>query len=111
MALTQSQKATQACAYAALLLKDSQKDLTAENINAVAAAAGVKVDASFAQVFARVLTQDSLNTLVQKLSKVGGAAPAVASSGAAPAAAPAAAEKKPETESEEEDDDAFGGLF
>lgn len=109
MALTESQKSTQACAYAALLLKDSQKDLTAENINALATAAGVKVDASFAKVFARVLTQDSLNALVQKLSKVGGA-PAVASSGA-PAAKAEEKKVEPESESEEEDDDAFGGLF
>lgn len=112
-------KSGKACTYAALLLKDSQKDVTADNINALLKAAGVEVDASYARAFAKVLTPSTLDSLVDKLSKVGGAAPAAATAtSAAPAAATAAAaagKKEPEKEKseseEEEDEDAFGGLF
>jgi len=110
-----------ACTYAALLLKDSQKEVTADNINALLKAAGVKVDASYARAFAKVLTPSTLDSLLEKLSKVGGAAPASATAAsAAPAAttaasAAAAGKKEPEKEKseseEEEDEDAFGGLF
>jgi large subunit ribosomal protein LP1 len=111
MALTETQKATQALAFAALLLKDSEKDISADNIQKLTTAAGVKVDASFVQIFASVITADSLNSLVERLSKVGGSAPAAATSGSAPAAK-AEETKKEESESEEEsDEDAFGGLF
>ena len=113
MALTESQKATQAIAFAALLLKDSDKDISADNINALAKAAGVKVEKSHVELFSTFVTKDSLDTLVERLSKVGGSAPAAssASSTGAPAAKVEEAKKEESESDEPSDDDAFGGLF
>ncbi|KAG2373655.1 hypothetical protein C9374_011944 [Naegleria lovaniensis] len=100
-----------ALTYATLLLVDAQKDITSSNILALTKAAGVNVDKTSAEVFAKYATPSLVESLITKMTTVGGGVAA----GSAPAATatPAAAkeeEKKKESESED-DADAFGGLF
>ncbi|KAF0974573.1 hypothetical protein FDP41_006605 [Naegleria fowleri] len=101
-----------ALTYATLLLVDAQKDITSSNILALTKAAGVNVDKTSAEIFAKYATPSLVESLITKMTTVGGgvaAGSAPAASGSAPAAAKEE-EKKKESESED-DGDAFGGLF
>jgi len=96
-----------ACSYACLMLHDAELEITADNINAVAKAAGVKLQPFWAAVFARSLEKAKLGDLLN-------ATPAAAAPAPAAAAAPAAEEKKEEKkeeekkEEEEEEEGDFG---
>jgi len=98
-----------ALTYATLLLVDAQKDITSANLLSITKAAGVNVDKSSADVFAKFATPSMVDALIEKLTAVGssGSAPVAA----AASSAPAAVEAKKEESEEEEDGDAFGGLF
>lgn len=63
---------TLACTYAALLLFDSNKTITASDILAVTKAANVTVPKFHAEVFASSVDKDSLTNLVNSLSTPGG---------------------------------------
>jgi large subunit ribosomal protein LP1 len=98
-----------ACVYAALILADDGVEVSAENINKLLAAAGVKLESYWVDLFAEYFKSQDINELV-KGTALGGAAPA----GGAVAAA--AAEEAPEEKKEEEEvvemaggfDDLFG---
>lgn len=96
--------------YAALILADSDVEISSANLLAVTKAAGASVDDVWADVFAKGLEGKDLKEI---LFSFAAAAPA---SGAAPAAAAAsgdapAAEAAVEEEKEESDDDMGFGLF
>ncbi len=106
-------------AFALVSLKNAKP--TKEQVSAVVAASGAKVDAAELDYVFAALKDKSVATLIAEGQKKISATPAAggASSGAAaaPSAAPAAAkkeepkkkeEKKPEPE---DDDDLMGGLF
>lgn len=111
---------SQALTYAALILSDAGKEVTAEALVATAQAAGIEVRPSMAALYSRFLQKHSIASLVSKAASSGAtasapaAAPAAgASAGAAPAAASKKEDKKPAkaAEPEEEDDFGMGGLF
>ena len=104
-----SQTSELAMSYAALLLHDDGAPITAESLNKIVAAAGIKVEPFWAGLFARVLADADIKSLFTSASSGGAAAAAPAAAGG-DAAAPAAEEKK-EEEPEESDDDMGMGLF
>jgi len=101
------------CAYAALLLADSEVEVTADNLNSCISAAGGSVPGYYTALFEKVNGMTSFADLVENAGNVGGggggggAAPAAAAKGGAAAAAPV------EEEEEEEElapaADLFGG--
>merc|ERR1712080_744155 len=58
------------CAYSALLLSDGGKDVTADNINAVCAAAGASVPAYYAQLFEKVNEMRPVSEIIKDAAKV-----------------------------------------
>ena len=95
-----------ACTYAALILHDDGLDITVDNINAIAKAAGVEIEPFWPPLFAKLFATKSVGDLICNVGMGGGggggAAPAAG--GAAPAAgAKAAAAPEPEPEPEEEE--------
>merc|ERR1719420_1741323 len=92
------------CAYAAMLLSDGGKDVTADNINTVCKAAGASVPAYYAQLFEKVAAMRPVDEIVADAGKVGGG-------GAAGGAAPAAAAKKESSSDDADAAPAGGGLF
>lgn len=97
-----------ACTYAALLLHDSGKELTASHFDTVLSAAGTKVDKAYAGQVIAALKHANIASMLSGASSAPVAAPA------ASAAAPAAAGKKEEPKKEEkkeEEEDAAGGAM
>merc|ERR1712072_1405514 len=106
-------KNDQLCSYAALLLADAGKDVTADDMNTLIKAAGGDVPGYYTQIFEKVAGMRAVSEMVEDASKVGGGAPAA---GAAPAAGGDAGAAKKEEKKEESDDDGGadmqgGGLF
>merc|ERR1711916_139987 len=89
-----------ACTYAALILHDDKVPITDDKINAILAAAKVDIPAVWAKIFANVLADQDIDSLILNSGGGGGGA-----------AAPAAEEAKEESEEEESDDDMGFGLF
>merc|ERR1719174_3480046 len=92
------------CSYAALILADGDKDVTADNITAIAKAAGCTVPGYYAELFEKVNALNSVQSMVENAGKVGSGAPGgagPAATGASTGSAPAAAAKE-ESEDEEE---------
>lgn len=81
-----------ACTYAALLLHDSNKSVTASDILAVTSAAKITVPKFHAETFAKYYDKDALNTLMTSLT----------TPGASVSSAPVHEEKKPEPKKVEE---------
>lgn len=103
------QKQSEACSLAALILSDADKEFSASNITTLAKAAGVDVLPVIADSFSKSVTKDSLRGLIDRLTKVGGGAPASTS---APSAPSSSAAKEPEPESSSSEGDVgFGDLF
>merc|ERR1711924_207315 len=99
------------CSYAALILADSDKDVTADNISAIADAAKCPVPGYLAELFEKVNTLNAVSEMVANAGKVGSGAPGGAG-GATGGSAPAAAAAKEESEEEEDmapATDLFGG--
>ncbi|KAL6004142.1 hypothetical protein ACLOJK_004689 [Asimina triloba] len=101
-----------ACTYAALLLHDDGIPITAEKITIVVNAACVKVESYWPGLFAKLLQNVSVDSLITNVGSGGGGAPVAASApaaggGAAAAAAPAAEEKKEEPKEESDEDMGF----
>ena len=98
------------CSYAALILHAQHKDVSADNINKIITAAGVKVEAYWPTLFAKAAAATNIGEL---LSKVGtpGAAAAPASPSAKPADKKTASPKKAAPKEEEEDADMGFSLF
>ena len=106
----EEQKQQLAVALAAVLIKESGKELTAENINAVLGAAGIKIEGFWAAVMAKAFATQNIEDLIMNSAVAVAAAPAAGAAAAATEEAPKEEEKK-EEEEEEEDFGGFGDLF
>eukprot|EP00929_Paragymnodinium_shiwhaense_P117706 TRINITY_DN887_c1_g2_i1.p2 TRINITY_DN887_c1_g2~~TRINITY_DN887_c1_g2_i1.p2 ORF type:complete len:119 (-),score=67.62 TRINITY_DN887_c1_g2_i1:63-419(-) len=110
--LPQAEKDELFCAYAAMILKDSELEVSEDSLNTLIKAAGGSIDSFFPALFAKMCQGKDL----EKFLKFGGgggggggAAPAAAAGGGGAAAAPK--EEKKVVEEEEEEDmefDLFG---
>jgi len=105
-----------AASYAALILHDEKLPVTAEHIESLCKAAGVKVSNFWPKLYQQVFSGSrTVGDFLLSSVGSGGAAPAAgaaapaAAGGAAPAAAAKEAAPAKKEESEEEDDDMFGG--
>eukprot|EP00933_Yihiella_yeosuensis_P036013 TRINITY_DN296_c1_g1_i3.p1 TRINITY_DN296_c1_g1~~TRINITY_DN296_c1_g1_i3.p1 ORF type:complete len:117 (-),score=56.59 TRINITY_DN296_c1_g1_i3:65-415(-) len=106
----QAEKDELFCAYAAMILKDSELEVTEENLNTLIKAAGGKIDSFFPTLFAKMCQGKDLGDFL-KFGGGGGGGPAAAGGGDAGGAAPAAEAKKAVVEEEEEEEmdfDLFG---
>merc|ERR1711916_167726 len=98
-----------ACTYASLILHDDKVPITDDKINAILKAANVDIPAVWAKIFANVLADQDIDSLILNSGGGGGgAAPAAAAAGGD--AAPAEEEAKEESEEEESDEDMGFGL-
>lgn len=98
--------------YAAFILADAGLEVSAENLQTVAKAAGAEVEGVWASVFAQALEGKDLKEILSGFHAAGPAAGASGSAaGAAAASGEAAAEEEAEEEKEESDDDMGFGLF
>merc|ERR1711924_156074 len=100
----QAEKDELFCAYAGMILTDSEVDITEDNLNKLIKAAGGKVDAFFPALFAKICADKDISKFL-KLGGGGGggggaAAPAAGGGGGGDAA-PAAAKKHDVVEEEE----------
>ena len=86
-----------ACVYAALILNDDGLEISAEKINNLLNAAGVKVESYWVDLFAEFFKTQDINELV-KGTALGGAAPAAGAVATGAAAEEAQEEKKEEEE-------------
>merc|ERR1711924_169437 len=66
------------CAYAAMLLSDGGKDVTADNINTVCKAAGASVPAYYAQLFEKVAAMRPVDEMLPMQARSAAAVVAVA---------------------------------
>merc|ERR1712050_12686 len=101
------------CAYAALILHDSDVEINADNLNKVIKAANVSVEPFWPGLFASALSGVDVAGLITNIGSGVGSAPAggAAAGGAAADAAPAEEAKKEESEEEESDSDMGFDLF
>nr|ACU45095.1 60s acidic ribosomal protein p1 [Pfiesteria piscicida] len=109
----QAEKDELFCAYAARILKDSELDISEDNLNKLIKAAGGKIDSFFPALFAKMCQGKDLEAMLKFGGGGGGvtAAAAPAAGGGGGGAAAAKEEKKvvEEEEEEEVDFDLFGG--
>jgi len=99
------------CAYSAMILKDSNLDITEENLNALIKASGSKIEPFFPSLFAKLCKGKDVESML-KFGGGGGTGPAPASAGnAGDAGAPAAAKEEKKVEEEEEEEDMEFDLF
>lgn len=98
--------------YAALILADSDKEITSESLQAVISAAGATVDHIWTETFAKALEgQDVKEALFASSANAAPAAGSAPAAGAASSESAAAEEAEEEEEEEESDDDMGMGLF
>ena len=95
-----------ACVYAALILNDDGIDISADKLNKLLDAAGVKIESYWVDLFAEYFKTQNIEDLL-KGTCLGGAAPAA---GAAAGGEAAAEEKKEEKKEEEEVVELAGGF-
>ena len=95
-----------ACVYAALILNDDGIEISADKLNKLLTAAGVKLESYWVDLFAEYFKNHDISELV-KGTALGGAGPAA---GPAGGAAPAQEEKKEEEKKEEEETAIAGGF-
>eukprot|EP01134_Creolimax_fragrantissima_P008100 CFRG8100T1 len=101
-----------ACSYAALILHDDDAEISAENIEKIVLAAGVKVDSYWFSLFAKALGSSDVSSLISSIGSASAGPAAGAATAASGDAAPAAeAAKAPEPEEESEEEDMGFGLF
>ncbi|ABN67397.1 60S acidic ribosomal protein P1-A [Scheffersomyces stipitis CBS 6054] len=102
-----------ALSYAALILADSELEITSEKLLALTTKANVEVEGIWADIYAKALESQDLKALFFNISAApaSGAAPVAAAAGAAAGGEEAAAEEKAEEAKEESDDDMGFGLF
>mmetsp|Transcript_34313 Transcript_34313/g.97204 ORF Transcript_34313/g.97204 Transcript_34313/m.97204 type:complete len:109 (-) Transcript_34313:82-408(-) len=101
-----------ACTYAALILHDDGLDITVDNINAIAKAAGVTIEPFWPPLFAKLFETKSIGDLITNVGAGGGGgAPAAAAGGGGGGGGAAAAAPEPEPEPEEEEEDMDFDLF
>ncbi|CAE7248992.1 unnamed protein product [Symbiodinium necroappetens] len=100
----QAEKDELFCAYAAMILKDSELDITEENLNTLIKAAGGSIDSFFPALFAKLCQGKDLDSML-KFGGGGGGGVAVAGGGAADAGAGGGEAKKEEKKVEEEEEE------
>mmetsp|Transcript_58997 Transcript_58997/g.167409 ORF Transcript_58997/g.167409 Transcript_58997/m.167409 type:complete len:124 (-) Transcript_58997:128-499(-) len=113
----QAEKDELFCAYAAMILKDSELDITEDNLNTLIKAAGGSIDSFFPALFAKMCQGKDIEGML-KFGGGGGGGGGAAAGGAVAAAgggggggagaAPAKKEVVEEEEEEEVDFDLFG---
>eukprot|EP00928_Gymnodinium_smaydae_P033315 TRINITY_DN238_c0_g1_i2.p2 TRINITY_DN238_c0_g1~~TRINITY_DN238_c0_g1_i2.p2 ORF type:complete len:119 (-),score=60.12 TRINITY_DN238_c0_g1_i2:54-410(-) len=108
----QAEKDELFCAYAAMILKDSELEITDDNINKLIKAAGGSIEPFFPALFAKICQGKDLESMLTFGGGGGGGGGAAApAAGGADAGAVAKEEKKVVEEEEEEEDmdfDLFG---
>eukprot|EP00931_Biecheleriopsis_adriatica_P051478 TRINITY_DN2985_c0_g1_i1.p1 TRINITY_DN2985_c0_g1~~TRINITY_DN2985_c0_g1_i1.p1 ORF type:complete len:121 (+),score=60.46 TRINITY_DN2985_c0_g1_i1:72-434(+) len=110
----QAEKDELFCAYAAMILKDSELDISEENLNTLIKAAGGSIDSFFPSLFAKMCQGKDLDSMLKfggGGGGGGGAVAAAADAGAAAGGGAAKEEKKQVVEEEEEEEmdfDLFG---
>eukprot|EP00933_Yihiella_yeosuensis_P031527 TRINITY_DN250_c0_g3_i1.p1 TRINITY_DN250_c0_g3~~TRINITY_DN250_c0_g3_i1.p1 ORF type:complete len:119 (+),score=54.18 TRINITY_DN250_c0_g3_i1:96-452(+) len=108
----QAEKDELFCAYAAMILKDSELEVTEENLNTLIKASGGKIDSFFPALFAKMCQGKDLGDFLKFGGGGGGPAAAGGAAGDAGAGGGGAApEKKAVVEEEEEEEmdfDLFG---
>lgn len=101
-----------ALSYAALILADSDVEITADKLITLTDAAQVSVEGIWADIFTRALNGQNLKDLLVSFSAGSATTGSVGVSGAASGEAGAEAEEEKEEEAKEESDDDMGfGLF
>merc|ERR1719375_1561789 len=99
--------------YAAMIISDSDAEMTAANMTKVIKAAGASVDAFLPKLFCKTLEGKELKTFIDAAGKPGagggGGGGAAAAGGDAPAAAAKEEAKVEEEEEEDMDFDPGGG--
>ncbi|GMM32224.1 ribosomal protein P1A [Martiniozyma asiatica (nom. inval.)] len=100
-----------ALSYAAIILADSELEVSAENLIKLTTTAEIEIDGIWGQIYAKALEGKDLPALLANFNVSAAPAAAGASAGAAGAADEAAAEEKEEEAKEESDDDMGFGLF
>ncbi|ANZ77673.1 BA75_04939T0 [Komagataella pastoris] len=100
-----------ALSYAALILADSEIEISSDNLLALTTKADVKVDKIYADLFSKALDGKNLKDLFFNISSAPASGAAAGGAAASSAGAEEAAEEKEEEEKEESDDDMGFGLF
>ncbi|CAH6719893.1 60S acidic ribosomal protein P1-alpha [[Candida] jaroonii] len=96
--------------YAALILSDSDIEISSENLLTLVRKANIEIEDIWADIFSKALSGQNLKDLFFNISS-GPAAPAAAGAAATGGAAEEAAAEEEEEEKEESDDDMGFGLF
>lgn len=97
--------------YAALILADSEIEISADNLLALTKGAQVEVEEIWAEIFSKALSGKDLKDLFFNISSGPAATGASGAVAAAGGEAEAAVEEEKEEEKEESDDDMGFGLF
>eukprot|EP00420_Gonyaulax_spinifera_P038098 CAMPEP_0197886014 /NCGR_PEP_ID=MMETSP1439-20131203/15804_1 /TAXON_ID=66791 /ORGANISM="Gonyaulax spinifera, Strain CCMP409" /LENGTH=110 /DNA_ID=CAMNT_0043505777 /DNA_START=80 /DNA_END=409 /DNA_ORIENTATION=+ len=92
------------CAYAAMILKDSELDITEDNLNTLIKAAGGSVEAFFPSLFAKICKGKDLDSMLKFGGGGGGGVAVAAGGGGGDAGGAAKVEKKEEKKVEEEEE-------
>ncbi|CEP61297.1 ribosomal protein P1 LALA0_S02e11254g [Lachancea lanzarotensis] len=101
-----------ALSYAALILADSEVEISSEKLLSLTNAANVPIEGVWADIFARALESQDLKSLLVNFSAGSAAAAPVAGGAAAAAGGDEAVEEEKKEEAKEESDDDMGfGLF
>ncbi|KAH3901164.1 ribosomal protein P1 SCDLUD_002647 [Saccharomycodes ludwigii] len=102
-----------ALSYAALILADSEVEITSEKLMSLVTAANLEIESIWANIFAKAMESQNLTELLVNFNTGASGAGAVAGGAAAGGAAAGedAAEEKEEEAKEESDDDMGFGLF
>lgn len=100
-----------ALSYAALILADSEIEISSDNLSKLVAKANIEVEGIWPDLFAKALEGRDLKELFFNFSAAPAAAAPAAGAGAAAGSDEAAAEEKEEEAKEESDDDMGFGLF
>lgn len=103
--------AESALSYAALILADSDIEVSADKLNTLVSTANVEVEGIWAEIYARALEGKNLKDLFFNISAAPASGAAASSAGAAAGSVEEAAEEEKEEEKEESDDDMGFGLF
>lgn len=101
-----------ALSYAALILADSEVEISADKLLALTGAANIPVEAIWGDIYSKAIEGQDLKELLVNFNVGPAAAAGGAAAGGAAAEAGEAQEEKKEEEAKEESDDDMGfGLF
>ncbi|AWU76737.1 hypothetical protein CAS74_000676 [Pichia kudriavzevii] len=100
-----------ALSYAAVILADSELEVSSENLSKLVAGANIEIDSIWAQIYAKALEGKDLSSLLFNFEVSASPAAGASAGAAAGASGEAAAEEEVEEAKEESDDDMGFGLF